>query len=257
MSMVPFGAVPATAPFSTTSTAREVVLVVTLASAVIAVIWAWRNRNAFAAGLGLMSLIGLVVAVVAAMRIVGQVYSYLMLWAVFIPVPAWTAIAILAGGWAKARVRRRPTVHRWMPWLAGVATCALLAPIVVFAWQASHVPWDASSPDPQITTITTFVARHLRTAPSKKVVVVIANGDRWPVAAGTILALIDDGYDPEIQPLWAFMFTSRYVAGPAPAAELVLSDPPGSSATAPAGAPSVTVTGTYGPTIAQFVPPPS
>jgi hypothetical protein len=87
-------------------------------------------------------------------------------------------------------------------------------------------------------------------------VVVIANGDRWPVAAGVILQLIDDGYDPQVQPLWAFMFTSRYVAGPAPAANLVLSDPPGSPATAPAGAPSVTVAGTFGPTIAQFAQPP-
>jgi len=256
VSMFPFGATPSTAPFTVTSTAREAVLVITLTVAVAAIIWALQRRNAFALGLGLMSLIGLVATVYAAMRIVGPAYSYLMLWAVFVPVPAWTAIAILSGTTVPAGVRRRLSAWRWSPVLAGVATCALLAPIVVFAWQASHVPWDASASDPQITTVTTFVTRHLRASSAKRVVVVIANGDRWPVASGVILQLIDEGYEPEIQPLWEFMFTSRYVAGSAPAAQLVLSDPPGSPATAPAGSPSVTVTGTYGPTISQFVPPP-
>jgi hypothetical protein len=256
VSMVPFGAASATAPFINTSTAREAVLVVTLTAATVAIIWAWQQRNAFALGLALMSLIGLVIALVAAMRIVGQVYSYLMLWAVFIPVPAWTGIALLAVTGTKAEGQHRRSAPRWMPVLAGVATCALLAPIVIFAWQVSHVPWDASSTDPQIPTITTFVTRHLRLSSTKRVVVVIANGDRWPVAAGVILALIDDGYEPEIQPAWAFMFTARYVAGPAPAAELVLSDIQGPPGTALANAPSVTVAGSYGPTIAQFIRPP-
>ena len=257
VSVVPFGSVPATATFTNASTARQAVLAASLVASALAVGWAARRRHAFALGLGLVSLVGLVASLVAAMRIVGPVYSYLMLWAVFLPVPAWIALGILVAGLSDPDIRRRHATGAVRLGAAVVASLVLVVPIGLFARQLGDVPWSSAAPDRQVPAITAFASSRLAAASGRSVLLVIGNADRWPVVAGVMLALTDRGDDPKVQPAWAFMFTSRAVAGPGPHAELVFTDPaPGpadGAGSAPAGS---TFLGPWGPTVVRFVPSP-
>ncbi len=257
VSVVPFGTVPATTPFTGASTARQAVLAASLVASALAVGWAARRRNAFALGLGLVSLVGLAASVVAAMRIVGPVYSYLMLWAVFLPVPAWIALGILVAGRSAPDARRRHATGGVRLGAAVVASLVLVVPTALFARQLGEVPWSTSAPDHQIPAIASFASSRLAATSGRSVLLVIGNADRWPVVAGVMLALTDRGDHPEVQPAWAFMFTPRAVAGPGPHAELVFTDPPtgpaGDAAATPSGS---TFTGPWGTTVVRFVPAP-
>jgi hypothetical protein len=73
----------------------------------IVVVVAVRQRDRFAAALGLLGLIGTVTMVLAVTRIVGHLYGYLLIWAVVLPVALVIGLGMLRFPLDQMRVARR------------------------------------------------------------------------------------------------------------------------------------------------------
>jgi hypothetical protein len=262
---VPWGNVTATASMTTAASGRQQMLVVWAGLAVVGLVWAGWRRHWFAFGLGLTTLVGLAVSVIAVERIVGPIGDYLAFWMELLPVPAVVAIGVLTVDGLQQRAAGSapasddpPTATRW--WRLGlgwVMAAVLVLPIGLVAGQLNRgsalVDSDGNL---EIAQLTGFAVTHLSQASDTHVLVVIGNADRWPEASGLVLQLSRDGYHPTVQPTWGFMFTPRYVAGPAPQAQVVLTDGvPGSSP----GVAGLSQTFSLGdvPTTATFVPAPT
>ena len=89
-----------------------------VALAVAVLVAGVRQRLRFAAGLGALGLVGLAATVVAADRVVGPIYGYLVVWAVAIPVAVLIGVGMLAGrgpGWRAGRPvsTTSPAVRAW------------------------------------------------------------------------------------------------------------------------------------------------
>ena len=254
---IPFGVLPSVDPMTAASFARETAMVLLALVGVGAVAWgAWRRRW-FEAGLGLVTVLGLAVAVDSAMRIVGPVDNYLAYWMALLPVPGLVAVGSLAvhdltrrSGRAGAHARPGAPAG-WRVGLAWVAAVALVVPalLVARAWAPGTLAV-GSSGDPEIGQLADYATAHLAADPSRDVHVVIGNADRWPEAAGLVLQLTRQGYHPTVDPVWGFMFTSRRVGTAAGVPQLILTDPaPGTPA-----AGSATFADGDVPTTITFVP---
>ncbi len=268
---VPWGNPAPTVVVTHASYGREVTVVVWAVLSAVAVAWAALRRRWFALGLGVVTLGGLVVAVIAATRIVGPVSGYLTYWMALLPVACLMAVGDLtvaelvrvtgrtpAAAPAPAPVGRAHTRRRadrpWRTALAWVVAVALVVPAVAVTrvW-ASGTGQLASAGDPEIGQLASFATAHLRAGTSRDVQVVIGNADRWPEAAGLALQLRREGYRPTVDPTWSFMFTPRMVADGSDRAHLVLTDPvPGAAP----GATSATFADGDVPTTITFVPAP-
>ena len=260
---VPWGNVSATASMTTAAAGRQQMLVVWAGLAVVAMVWAGWRRRWFAFGLGLTTLAGLAVSVVAVERIVGPIGDYLAFWMELLPVPGVVAIGVLtvdglqhrAAGSAAASVEDHSTSRRWW-WLAAGWTMAavLVLPFGLVAGQLNRgsalVDSDGNL---EIAQLAGFAVTHLGQASDTHVLVVIGNADRWPEASGLVLQLSRDGYHPTVEATWGFMFTPRYVAGPAPQARVVLTDGVPGSAPGVAGMSQTFSLGDV-PTTATFMP---
>ena len=232
--------------------------------AVVGMVWAGWRRHWFAFGLSLTTLAGLAVSVIAVERIVGPVGDYLAFWMELLPVPAVAALGVLAVDGLQHRATTpgpgaegAPTGTQWWRLVLGWAMAAILVlPIGLVGWQLERGSALVDSPgNLEIAQLTGFTVAHLRQASETHVLVVIGNADRWPEASGLVLQLSQDGYHPTVTSTWGFMFTPRYVAGPAPQAQVVLTDGvPGASA----GRTGSSQTFSRGdvPTTATFVPAP-
>lgn len=262
---VPFGNVSATAAMTHAAAGRQWTVVVWAALAVIGMVGAGWRRRWFAFGLGLTTLVGLVVSVISVERIVGPIGNYLAFWMALVPVPAVVGIGVLA---VEAVSRRDsvdspteateppPTAPRWRVGLGWALAIVLLLPVVGVAGQlARGSALVDSEGNLEIAQLTGFTVAHLRPSPARDVLVVMGNADRWPEASGLVLQLTEDGYHPTVTPTWGFMFTPRYVAGPAPQAQVVLTDATGTTAADTA----LSQTYSHGdvPTTITFVPPPT
>lgn len=233
--------------------------------AVVGMVWAGWRRRWFAFGLSLTTLVGLAASVIAVERIVGPIGDYLAFWMELLPVPGAVAIGVLtvdglqhrATGSAPASDDPPTTTQWWRLGLGWVMAAVLVLPIGLVAGQLNRgsalVDSDGNL---EIAQLTSFAVTHLSAASDTHVLVVIGNADRWPEASGLVLQLSRDGYHPTVAPTWGFMFTPRYVAGPTPQAQVVLTDGvPG----APAGVAGLAQTFSLGdvPTTATFVPAPA
>jgi hypothetical protein len=236
---VPWGNVSSTASMTTAAAGRQQMLVVWAGLAVVGMVWAGWRRHWFAFGLGLTTVVGLAVSVVAVERIVGPIGDYLAFWMELLPVPAVVAIGVLTVDGRQHRAAgsaptsdEPPTATRWWRLGLGWAMAAVLVlPVGLVAGQLERGSALVDSPgNLEIAQLAGFTVAHLRQASETQVLVVIGNADRWPEASGLVLQLSQDGYHPTVAPTWGFMFTPRYVAGPAPQAQVVLTDGvPGSS----------------------------
>lgn len=239
-------------------------LVVWAALAVVGMVWAGGRRRWFAFGLSLTTLVALAVSIIAVERIVGPIGDYLAFWMELLPVPAVAAIGVLTVDSLQHRARAAPPASedaapptRWWRLGLGWAMAAILVlPIGLVAWQLGRgsalVDSDGNL---EIAQLTGFAVAHLRQASATDVLVVMGNADRWPEASGLVLQLSQDGYHPTVTPAWGFMFTPRYVAGPAPQAQVVLTDGVPGSAPGVAGLSQTFSRGDV-PTTATFVPAP-
>jgi hypothetical protein len=73
------------------------------------VVAAVRQRDRFAAALGILGLIGTVTMVLAATRVVGHLYGYLLIWAVVLPVTLVIGLGMLRSPLDRMRIARRTT----------------------------------------------------------------------------------------------------------------------------------------------------
>ena len=71
------------------------VALVALAAGVTATVIGLRQRLRFAAGLGILGLVGTAATVVAATRVVGHLYGYLVVWAVAVPVALLIGVGMI------------------------------------------------------------------------------------------------------------------------------------------------------------------
>jgi len=264
---VPFGNVSATAAMTTAAAGRQWTVVVWAALAAAGMVWGGWRRRWFAFGLGLTTLVGLVVSVISVERIVGPIGNYLAFWMELVPVPAVVGVGVLT---VEALSRRKaapvdsPTEATaplkspawWRPGLGWALAVALLLPVVGVAGQLGRGSALVDSEgNLEIAQLTGFTVSHLRQSSERDVLVVMGNADRWPEASGLVLQLTQNGYHPTVAPTWGFMFTPRYVAGSAPQAQVVLTDAIGTAATGTA------LSQTYSlgdvPTTITFVPAPT
>jgi hypothetical protein len=139
--------------------AAGLVTLVVLTAGAAATVVAVRQRLQFAAGLGLLGLVGTAAMVVAVTRLVGHLYGYLVVWAVALP------IALLIG----VGMVRLPLAFRWSsPTGSGppltsvmafrlVGCVAAVAVCVVSLVRVSAIPPLSTASDPQVGALASLV----------------------------------------------------------------------------------------------------
>ncbi|HEX4540218.1 MAG TPA: hypothetical protein VH112_08220 [Acidimicrobiales bacterium] len=182
-----------------------VVLAVVLSLGVAAIAVGLRRRRQLGADLGVVSLIGLVVAVFSVTRIVGLVFGYLVIWEIAVPVLGLIGlgVAVLGTSHAPAPAEAPQQAGWWrrlpaatLVALAGLVTAALSLEMV-------HLPSLQRASDPDVAAAWKEVGAHLR--PGDKPVFV---GDQGTPLLGvfTFFGLINEldarGYEPRVNAFW-------------------------------------------------------
>jgi hypothetical protein len=176
------------------------------AAAGLAVLGA-RLRDRFALGLALLLLVATPVVTISITRVVGPVYPYLLVWVTAFPL-------LLAAGWTALVARARPWA-RWrspMPRAAAPAIAAGLCVLVV-ALAASRAAAFERLPaatgdqaDPDTRTAWAITENALAGEPRRSVRVVVADNDRWVMAAGLVLQLQKHGWTVTVNRDYVFIF---------------------------------------------------
>jgi hypothetical protein len=193
------------------------VLVVLLAS-VVAVVGV-RQRNRFAAGLGVLGLVGTVATAVAVTRVVGPVFGYLVVWAVALPFAVLVAVGVLD---LPPAVGRAGTVGRVMRRAAGpsplrLGLCALgLVAGVLAVVRVAAIPPLGTVSDPQVGRLYTLVTPRLDREGS---VFVGDNGAGTGTGrlldverfVGLVNRLDQSGYRPTVNHFWKAQFGPGYL----------------------------------------------
>jgi hypothetical protein len=146
------------------------VALVALAAGVTATVIGLRQRLRFAAGLGILGLVGTAATVVAATRVVGHLYGYLVVWAVAVPVALLIGVGMIrvprgagagagtgagAGAGAGAPASDVPVTARPAVRLAGCAVAVAVS--VVLLVRVAAIPPLAAASDPQVGALASLV----------------------------------------------------------------------------------------------------
>jgi hypothetical protein len=215
----------------------------------------WR-RQRFAFSLGLASLVGQLVSVASATRVVGPIYGYLVLWEIALPVVAAIGLGVaLLGGDTRQPVQ---LLARW-PGAASrtiVAVGVLLAAgtvavAVTFAVKVGQLAPVSSLSAADVGQAWRFVDPQLSRSDTS-VLVDIRSHDSWTVGAGLADQLEQRGIRPTVPQAWASVFGTSAPTG-REAAVVALYQRGESSPTAP---PGFHLLGTAGDTVVYFERPP-
>ena len=190
--------------------------VVALVLGVVATVVGIRQRNRFAAGIGGLSLLGFVAMVVAVSDVVGEVYGYLVVWAIAVPIAAAIGVGMV-------RLPQAPSAHRRPP--AGsrstvrVAACLIgVLASVVLCVRAAAIPPLSSVSDPEVGRLTSLVIPALD---GSRTVFVNDSGAGATSGAklldverfiGLVNQLDQRGYAPTVNRLWRAEFGPGYEA---------------------------------------------
>ena len=132
-------------------TATVVALVIGVVTTAVGI----RQRNRFAAGLGGLSLVGFVAMVVAVSHVVGEVYGYLVVWAVAVPIAALIGVGMVRLPQALGPSPHRPVTSRPA---VRVAACLIgVLASVVLCVRAVAIPPLASVSDPEVGRLVSLV----------------------------------------------------------------------------------------------------
>jgi hypothetical protein len=173
-----------------------------------------RQCNRFAVALGGLSLMGLVAMVVAVSRVVGDVYGYLVVWAIAVPfaaligagLPRWSSL-----GEAHRRFTSRPQVRVAACLVGAVASVVLCVRVVA-------IPSLTSASDPQIGRLGSLVLPSLG---SKGPVFVNDGGAGTDPGSrlldvekfvGLVNLLDQEGYQPTVNRFWSTQFGPGFEA---------------------------------------------
>jgi hypothetical protein len=188
--------------------AAVAVCIVTVAVGVAVVVVSLRQRSRFAVGMGVLTLVGCVAAVIAVDHVVGYVFGYLVLWAVVLPVAS-----LIAAGTVPVPVWVGPGRTG-----AGIrlGLCAVaVAVAVVTCVRVAAIPPLSRASDPRVGRLADLVTPRLPSGGR------VAVGD---AGAGTVdtqlidteefIGLVDlldrDGYHPLVSPFWKAEFGPGY-----------------------------------------------
>jgi hypothetical protein len=225
LEVYPLGQVPATfGPESAGVPAPRLLAVALFAAAAggLAVLGA-RLRDRFALALALLLLAALPVVTISITRVVGPVYPYLLVWVTTFPL-------LLAVGWTALVARARPWT-RWGSPMARAATPALAAALCILvvalasgrAAAFERLPaamGDQADPDTRTAWAITELA--LAGEPRRSVRVVVADNDRWVMAAGLVLQLEKHGWTVTVNRDYVFIFGDATRPSGTEAVELVV-----------------------------------
>lgn len=203
-----------------------------VALALVAISFGIRRRREVAVWLGALGLLGFGLAVVSAVQIVGGQYRYLMVWMTVLPVLPLIGVAVALEG-------LRPQLGPWPPSLRPGTAVALVA--VVALSTVALVAVVRATPAAALTDKDIIKGWHL-VAPivgndHRRVELVIADGSRWPAAAGMALELERRGFPVRVDKPWTLLFGDDRLASGNEPLELILSTsdplqwPPAASAT--------------------------
>jgi hypothetical protein len=194
------GGTPAHAGWAVAVSVATVVL-----AAVVAVL-GFRQRSRFACGLGALTLVGCLSAVVAVTHVVGFVYGYLVLWAVVLPVAALIAVGTVRVPLARAAAGLR------------IALCVVAVAVAAVACaRVAAIPPLARAGDPRVAALVALVTPHL--PPGTRVAVGDAGAGsshtRLPDAEefiGLVDALDRAGDRPTVNAFWKAQFGPGYLS---------------------------------------------
>ena len=158
----------------------------------LAIASARRSGNEYAARLGLVALVAAAAAYVAALRIVGPIVDYLLLFTAATGFAAWTALG--------AR------------WLSKRSIPAVSAAVAVLAMVSNARGLQAQQPIPiqtltQMRDVTELLQRRLATAGVRRPLVrIVPGGWGWVTAAGVLLELERTGLGFAVEERWNWMY---------------------------------------------------
>jgi hypothetical protein len=193
-----------------------VAVIVSGLAAVGAVVGGAIQRNRVAIGLGLLSLVGSVAVVVAATRVTGYIFGYLLVWAVVLPVAALIAPGLLAWPGGKAPPSHRHTSGAGRPvstssWLR-VALCLVAVVVCTLSVvRVTAIPSLTAASDPAVGRLADLVAPSLKSGGTVFV------GDSGAGTTNTKLLdterfiglvnlLEERGYHPTVNHIWKVEF---------------------------------------------------
>jgi len=174
------------------------------------------RRRPAATWFGAAGLLSGVLAVYSVTRVTGPPYHYLIVWMVVLPVIPLVGAALACEGlWCgfnlKAAAPGKPlALARPGPVLTAAAAAAIL--VVAVRGAANAVPATRLS-DPDIASAWQAIAPFVGDG-HEAVRIELADGGRWPAAAGIALELEEHGHPARVDPEWTFMFgNDRRVRG--------------------------------------------
>jgi hypothetical protein len=185
--------------------AAAVSLATVVLAAAVAVLGA-RQRSRFAVGLGAVTIVGCIAAVLATTHVVGFIFGYLVIWVVVLPIAAVIAVGTVRVPLRSAASGARLTLCA-VAVVAGALTCARVAAI----------PPLARAGDAQVRQLADLVAPHL--TPGGRVAVGDAGAGTVNTQLldteefiGLVNALDRAGYHPTVNAFWKAQFGPGYLS---------------------------------------------
>lgn len=198
------------------SGSHDVALLLALAVAVAAVAAGWWRRQRFAFSLGLASLVGQLVSVASATRVVGPIYGYLVLWEIALPVVAAIGLGVaFLGGDTRELVQhpaRLPSAARTMVGVSVVLAAGAVAVAVIFAVKVGQLAPVSTQSDADVGQAWRLVDPQLSRSDTS-VLVDIRSHDSWPLGVGLADQLNQHGVRPTVPQAWATLFGTSAATG--------------------------------------------
>lgn len=170
------------------------------------------RRQAFGGALAAAGMVGAPLAIVAAYRVQGAVYPYLMFPVVSIGLVAWVSCAVTITGLAAPRLdgarpdhQRRAAAWRVKARAGALPAAVVVASVAVAASATGITPSGPLRNQPEVARLSQRV-RAVPHAPTAPQVMVQFDQDRWPLAAGLVRDLEAHGYRASVPAPWRFMF---------------------------------------------------
>ena len=162
---------------------------------------------------GALGLLTGFLAVVSVTRIVDEPFRYLIIWMAVIPVlPLIGLAAGLQGVWSERAGDGHPPAHALLAPGAVITAVAVVAMSVLGLVDAGDAVPAAALTDPTIVAAWNLVAPVVGTN-HEPVRIELADGGRWPAAAGIALELERHGHPVRVEDQWTLLFGARRLAG--------------------------------------------
>jgi hypothetical protein len=157
-----------------------------------------RRRDDDAAALSWLALAAGAAALFSALRIVGEVFDYLLAFASAVSFAGWTALALVATRPLEERGRGRAVG-------IGCAVVAVLAAISNARGLVQQQPIPIATKE-SVATLAAALKSHLAAEGIKKPLVRLSDGEPWVPASGALLELERAGIDYAVEEDWTVMF---------------------------------------------------